>query len=83
MTQCDDDDDYDEFGGTITHDEIPVRVGDTHQVHALHQRVELFPFERRSRRHSLDHNERIETFDTSFCRIYALLNKKKKRKAKS
>jgi hypothetical protein len=59
-------------GRPTTHEEIPVRVGYTHQVHALYQRVELFPFERGSRRHSLDHNERVETFDTSLCRIYAL-----------
>ena len=63
-------------GSPTTHEEIPVRVGDTHQVHALYQRVEREEFERGWRRHGLDHDERVETFDTSLCRIYALYKTK-------
>ena len=57
---------------TATYKEIPLRVGYAHQVHALHQRVELFSLQRRRRRHSLDHHERVQTLDTSFRRIHAL-----------
>jgi hypothetical protein len=56
----------------LAYEEIPVRIGYAHQVHALHQRVERFSFQRRRRRHSLDRHERVQALDTSFRRIDAL-----------
>lgn len=55
-----------------THEKITLRVGYAHQVHALYQRVELFPLQRRRRRHRLHRHERIETLDSRLGRVHAL-----------
>jgi hypothetical protein len=55
-----------------TYEEIPLRVSYAHQVYALHQRVEFFPFHCRRRRHRLDRHERIKTLDPRLCCVHAL-----------